>query len=74
MEVRIADDFGTPSWDIDTELVASAAASVELRKDGRIGDVLLLLEHHRRSLLWAECQGKNILASPECLRSGAWKC
>ena len=40
---------------------------VELRKDGRIGDVLLLLEHTSVITLGRNAKAKNILASPESL-------
>jgi lipoyl(octanoyl) transferase len=40
---------------------------VELRKDGRIGDVLLLLEHSAVITLGRNGKQKNIVASPELL-------
>ena len=40
---------------------------VELRKEGRIGDVLLLLEHSPVITLGRNGQQKNIVASPELL-------
>ena len=40
---------------------------VALRKEGRIGDVLLLLEHTRVVTLGRNAKAKNILASPEFL-------
>jgi len=40
---------------------------VELRKDGRIGDVLLLLEHSPVITLGRNGKQKNIVASPELL-------
>jgi lipoyl(octanoyl) transferase len=41
---------------------------VELRKEGRIEDVLLLLEHTPAITLGRNARAKNILASPELLR------
>ena len=40
---------------------------VDLRKDGRIGDVLMLLEHPAVITLGRNAKQKNILASPELL-------
>jgi lipoyl(octanoyl) transferase len=40
---------------------------VELRKDGRVGDVLLLLEHPPVITLGRNAKAKNIVASPELL-------
>ena len=40
---------------------------VELRKDGRIGDVLLLLEHSPVITLGRNAKSRNILASPDVL-------
>jgi len=40
---------------------------VELRKEGQIGDVLLLLEHTPVITLGRNAQARNILASPEVL-------
>lgn len=41
---------------------------VELRKDGRIGDVLLLLEHTPVITLGRNAKAKNIVATPEQLQ------
>ncbi len=46
---------------------------VELRKENRISDVLLLLEHTPVITLGRNAKQKNIIASPNFLRSVAWK-
>src|SRR3989442_7358819 len=40
---------------------------IEMRKDGRMGDVLLLLDHTTVITLGRNAKSKNILASPELL-------
>ena len=40
---------------------------VDLRKEGRIGDALLLLEHTPVITLGRNAHSQNIVASPECL-------
>ena len=46
---------------------------VELRKEGQVGDVLLLLEHTPVITLGRNAKAQNIVASPKCWPSVEWK-